>query len=512
MRAKELTKKLQSQYDPNKDSPRRNELKRKAQAFEEVFDTMMKRIGESDITKIVDLFQKQSFTCSAWMEAVRDQEVRVKALLDEKALLDTQLQRVSAKKPQGSNNETRQYTITGRKLDMATERVDTCTERVMQLDGVIAHVKESVRMAFVRLKDYVPDAEVPPLVIPDAGDGGLIEWLDRYANQVASLIPTPEQYQILAETDSVIELSPEFRIDMDNPYGLNRPNSARTVDSRVGERKHKPVSEEPLAEGGDAVSSGPAEAAGDADVDAATKVPSAGAVADGPQAPAAPAAAAATAEGKTASDAGAAKVPASDAEAVKPAPDSDAAPAEGKTASDAGSAKPAPEAGAAPAAAAPAPAASDAPPSPEKSVAFEGVSAHEGAGGDVGKPGGQAKPAQSGIYVSMPAKLKVAIRMAPDDVGFDPKDEDEEATGLNVRIAFPKERNVQKGLVDKEREEDEQEARAEHLDETIVSRDEHKRRAMRLIKQKEREKAEKEALEMGEVSVSKKKKKGRSKA
>jgi len=71
---------------------------------------------------------------------------------------------------------------------------------------------------------------------------------------------------------------------------------------------------------------------------------------------------------------------------------------------------------------------------------------------------------------------------------------------------------VQKGLVDKEREEDEQEARAEHLDETIVSRDEHKRRAMRLIKQKEREKAEKEALEMGEVSVSKKKKKGRSKA
>ncbi len=36
---------------------------------------MMERIGESDITKIVDLFQKQSFTCNAWMEAVRDQEV-----------------------------------------------------------------------------------------------------------------------------------------------------------------------------------------------------------------------------------------------------------------------------------------------------------------------------------------------------------------------------------------------------------------------------------------------------
>lgn len=45
--------------------------------------------------------------------------------------------------------------------------------------------------------------------------------------------------------------------------------------------------------------------------------------------------------------------------------------------------------------------------------------------------------------------------------------------------------------VDKEREEDEQEARAEHLDETIVSREEHKRRALRLIKQRERDKADK---------------------
>eukprot|EP00282_Hemiselmis_andersenii_P016165 CAMPEP_0114133016 /NCGR_PEP_ID=MMETSP0043_2-20121206/13402_1 /TAXON_ID=464988 /ORGANISM="Hemiselmis andersenii, Strain CCMP644" /LENGTH=614 /DNA_ID=CAMNT_0001226567 /DNA_START=185 /DNA_END=2026 /DNA_ORIENTATION=- len=228
-RARELTKKLQSQYDPNKDSPRRNELKRKAQAFEEVFDTMMQRIGESDITKIVDLFQKQSFTCNAWMEAVRDQEVRVKALLDEKALLDRQLQRVSSKRPQGSANETRQYTINGRRLDMATERVDGSNQRLMQLEGLIAHVKESLRIACLRVKDYIPETEVPPVVFPDEGEGGMSEWLEKFTNQVSSLIPTPEQYKVLTLVEQKIDLPPEYNIS-DNLYGLARPLTSRAHD------------------------------------------------------------------------------------------------------------------------------------------------------------------------------------------------------------------------------------------------------------------------------------------
>ena len=58
-----------------------------SQAFEEVFETMMKRIGESDISRIVDMFQKQTLTHQAWTEAVRDQEIRVKALQVERPLL-----------------------------------------------------------------------------------------------------------------------------------------------------------------------------------------------------------------------------------------------------------------------------------------------------------------------------------------------------------------------------------------------------------------------------------------
>lgn len=402
-RARELTKKLQSQYDPNKDSPRRNELKRKALAFEEVFDTMMQRIGESDITKIVDLFQKQSFTCNAWMEAVRDQEVRVKALLDEKALLDTQLQRVSAKKPQGSSNETRQYTITGRRLDMATgryprplaihapsflfpllplpflptpflrsfhgsflllpplpspspgplqsaarrlnpkpsaERCETSNERLMQLDGLIAHIKESVRMALIRVKDYISDTEVPPLVFPDDGEGGLLDWVDKFATQVATLVPTEEQYKLLAEYDSRIELPPEFRIDESNPYGLSRPHTARTVDLRTADKAYAAAAPKEEAS---------AEAEGTPETPVVPQTPVA--TSDAPNAPEEAAAAA--------------------------------------------------------------------PPSPEKNVGFT-----ETAGSGEAGHAPEAK-AYTGIYVSMPAKLKVAIRMAPDDVTHDGKEEDE---------------------------------------------------------------------------------------
>jgi len=41
----------------------------------------------------------------------------------------------------GVVNETRQYTISGRRLDMATERLDNSSIRLMELDGLVAHVK-----------------------------------------------------------------------------------------------------------------------------------------------------------------------------------------------------------------------------------------------------------------------------------------------------------------------------------------------------------------------------------
>mmetsp|Transcript_50027 Transcript_50027/g.122125 ORF Transcript_50027/g.122125 Transcript_50027/m.122125 type:complete len:792 (+) Transcript_50027:21-2396(+) len=400
-RVRELTRRLQSQYDPNKDSPRRNELKSKAKAFEEVFDTMMQRIGESDITKIVDLFQKQSFTCNAWMEAVRDQEVRVKALMDEKELLERQLLKVAGKKPQGFSNETRQYTMSGKKLDMATEKLDTSHQRLMQLEGLIAHMKESVRVAFLRVKDYIPEVEPPPIVYPDEGEGGLIEQLERFTEQVKGLIPTQEQHTILQKASDQLQLPSEYRVDENEvPYGLGMPSPEPRRPHRSQERPP------PLAE-------------------------------------------------------------------ARPA----------STHSDREEAKPA--------------AAASSEPQEEKEDKKE-------------KDKKEVPPE----HLSMPHKLKVAIKMSPteDIVHGEPAEPEEQVDGMgmNVRIAFPPPRPMQKQILDKEREEDEQEARAEHLDETIVSREEHKRRALRLIKQKERDKAEKDALDLGEIPVSKKKKKAKS--
>ena len=160
---------------------------------------MMKRIGESDITRIVDMFQKQTLTHQAWTEAVRDQEIRVKALQDEKRNLDKQLHKLSSNKQHGVANETRQYTISGRRLDMATERVDNSSIRLMQLEGLVAHVKESMREAVVRLQEHCEDIAVPPPGFPDEGEGGLIEVVGNYTDAVVALQPTADQYAALLD-------------------------------------------------------------------------------------------------------------------------------------------------------------------------------------------------------------------------------------------------------------------------------------------------------------------------
>lgn len=333
-RVKEMTEKLQHQYDQNSDSPRRNELKRKAIAFEEVFDTMMKRIGESKVSRIVELFQKQTLTQQAWTESVRDQEIRVKALQDEKRMLEKQLLKVSSNKSHGISNQTRQYTISGRKLDMAVERLDNSSLRLMQLEGLIAHVKESVRQGLIRLQTLNKRVPVPPQIFAHEGDGGLIEWVDKYAEAVAGMQPKEEELSTLEKASDKIKL--------------------------------EPVAEE-----------------------------------------------------------------------------------------------------------------------------------------------AESKPHSPGGTPIMPRKLKLAVSRAADDIEHVPTEKGEGGEELNRRIPFAPPRSTQKATQDKEREEDEQEARAEQLDESIASRDEIKRRAMRMMKQKERERADKDAIDKGEESPAKKKKKSR---
>ena len=333
-RVAELTRQLQQQYDPNRDSPRRNELKRKLVAFEEVFATMMKRIGESDIPTIVQLFQKQALTHDAWAQAVRDGEERVKSLTDESQGLDVQLRELSETAQHGISNETRQFTISGRRLDMATERLDNSTARLMQLEGLIAHVKESIRQGLLRIQTSKPEVPVPPTVFPHDGVQGVGHWVQQYGEAVLALVPPQEQRDLLsARVDTI-------------PTPDESPRRAARAQS------------------------------------------------------------------------------------------------------------------------------------PQKRL-------------EEGAPGSPV----------MPRKLKSAIKLASADVSV------EFVGDHNTRIQFPVARALQKSQQDKEREEDEQESRAEQLDESIVSRDEWTRRALRLLKQREREKAEREAIEKGEESPTKKKSK-----
>ena len=238
-----MTRLMQMQYDPNRDSPRRNELKRKGVSFEQVFKTMMERIGESDIGRIVELFQKQELTFNAWTEAVRDQEVRVKLLEEEKRLMAGQLKKIAAKKSHGVENEIRQVTMDGQKLDMAMERIDTAACRLKQLDGLMAHVKESIRHTLLRVSRFNPSAPLPPPIIPDDGEGGVGEWIAKLADVLSVMAPSDEQLASLNDAleDCELELGVLSQVGgseasgtTSGAYGARSASSPKTASSPFG--------------------------------------------------------------------------------------------------------------------------------------------------------------------------------------------------------------------------------------------------------------------------------------
>ena len=100
----------------------------------------------------------------------------------------------------------------------------------------------------------------------------------------------------------------------------------------------------------------------------------------------------------------------------------------------------------------------------------------------------------------MPKKLKEAVSKANKSSGV------RESNAYNTRVSFTSRMNFPKASSEREREEEEGETRAEYNEEPIVSRDEMKRRTMRYIKLKEREKMEADAKERGETNPNKKKK------
>eukprot|EP00960_Hanusia_phi_P071070 767461-Hanusia_phi.AAC.10 len=100
----------------------------------------------------------------------------------------------------------------------------------------------------------------------------------------------------------------------------------------------------------------------------------------------------------------------------------------------------------------------------------------------------------------MPKKLKEAVSKANMSSAA------RESNTFNTRVSFTSRMNFPKPSAEREREDDEADARADFTEEAIVSRDEMKRRTIRYIKLKEREKMETDAKERGEANPSKKKK------
>jgi hypothetical protein len=81
-------------YDPSVNSPRRNELKRKLQVYEETLATMMKKLGDVSVDRITTLFTQMKHSKATWNDAVRDAEARCEELRRENNVLQEALKSV----------------------------------------------------------------------------------------------------------------------------------------------------------------------------------------------------------------------------------------------------------------------------------------------------------------------------------------------------------------------------------------------------------------------------------
>ena len=129
--------------------------------------------------------------------------------------------------------------------------------RLMQLEGLIAHVKESMRDSLIRLKLYKDDVSVPPTVFPNDGAGGLLDVVTIFTDSVVQLQPDPEKYQSLLgtvrELPGYVSPPPERATSPVSPKGKSQtdelvatmPKALKQAISRAADDKEHSVPQDP---------------------------------------------------------------------------------------------------------------------------------------------------------------------------------------------------------------------------------------------------------------------------
>ena len=144
---------MKKAFDPEVDSPRRNKIKNDLEMFKTVFDTMMQRLGESDITKIVQLFQRQTQSRDTWELSVKDHEAKLQATMAAKLEIDAERNLLQIEQVQANSNLTRRQTELERKIDGLETRDGMAAAKIAFQNMTFSQAKHMFIHYFKRVKD-----------------------------------------------------------------------------------------------------------------------------------------------------------------------------------------------------------------------------------------------------------------------------------------------------------------------------------------------------------------------
>ena len=139
-RKKEVEDELRLMYDPSVNSPRRNELKRKLQVYEETLETMMKKLGDVSVDRITTLFTQMKHSKATWNDAVRDAEARCEELRRENNVLQEALKSVYEREAAPTGDVLRRLHEVNDKLEIKSGKSYESERKLTQLHQLMALV------------------------------------------------------------------------------------------------------------------------------------------------------------------------------------------------------------------------------------------------------------------------------------------------------------------------------------------------------------------------------------
>jgi len=339
-------------YDPNVDSPRRNELKRKEKLFETVFDSMMEKIGESDVNKIVDMFQTQKYTQKVWQQTLQEWDSKLEKKREERDALEREISEAKLNADSHEDNHSREFSVALDKVRLAEDRMHSTDARVQNLHQIVAHSRECIVALLDRLAVWdglAPASATAASAEPDILDGELASWVSDFQRRVVALHAKIGPLVADLDMSKIVEVAgvagEDYEDDFDNDVAAKTdkpegklPGSPTSTDAPAVEPPITPVATSPpLAPATDPEAPPPATVTAPEEAGGSALSATSDASETGP----APAAEAGAAPDAPASDVPATDAPASEAPAPtpsSPAKSTDAPPA---PASDEGGAVPA---------------------------------------------------------------------------------------------------------------------------------------------------------------------------